>query len=132
MEVNFASRFVNQKDIDPKICQLIALRNNQNFLKNRNAQLNTVRDHHAPIKAQSFSSADEYMETFEVDASDDGCIPRLGIKQDETVDNESDVEKSGDWFHVLGNEDVVDYEDLIANLSLLDENGVPMHRYWTS
>lgn len=43
------------------------------------------------------------------------------IKQDETVDIESDVEDSGDWFMgnedvSLNNEEVVDYEDLIAKL----------------
>lgn len=50
------------------------------------------------------------METFE-----------RSIKQDETVDIESDVEDSGDWFMgnedaSLNNEEVVDYEDLIAKL----------------
>ena len=61
----------------------------------------------------------------------------LSTKKTETVDLESDVEESGDWF--MGNEDaflnleeVVDYEELITNLSLLDENGVPIDAYWPS
>ena len=100
-------------------------------LPEESEQLNTARDHYVPTKALSSSSADEYMETFEVDAMDDGCTPWLDIKQDETVDNESDVEDSRDWFlgnedASLNNEEVVDYEDLIDNLSLLDENGVPI------
>ena len=100
-------------------------------LPDESERLKTLIDHHVPTKAHFSSSADEHMETFEGVASDNGCIPRLGIKQDETVDLESDVEESGDWF--LGNEDafsnieeVVDYEELITNLSLLDENGVPI------
>jgi hypothetical protein len=56
-----------------------------------------------PTKAQSSSSADEHIETFEVAASDNGCNSRLGMKQGETVDLESDVEESSDWF--MGNED---------------------------
>lgn len=79
-------------------------------LPDESEQSKTLRDHHVPTKAQSSSSADEYMETFE-----------RSIKQDETVDIESDVEESGDWFMgnedaSLNNEEVVDYEDLIAKL----------------
>jgi hypothetical protein len=100
-------------------------------LPDKSERLKTLIDHHVPTKTQSSSSADEHMETFEVAASGNGCNPRLGMKQDETVDLESDFEESGDWF--MGNEDaflnieeVVDYEELITNLSLLDENGVPI------
>ena len=100
-------------------------------LPDKSERLKTLIDYHVPTKALSSSSADEHIETFEVAASDNGCNSRLGMNQDETVDLESDVEESSDWF--MGNEDaylnieeVVDYEELITNLSLLDENGVPI------
>ena len=87
-EVNFASSFVNKKDIEPKICQLIVLRKQHPKRPDESEQLKTLRDPNIPTKVQS--SANEYMETFELDASDDRCIPRQGIKQDETVDSESE------------------------------------------
>ena len=72
-------------------------------LPDKSERLKHLIDHHVPTKAQSSSSADEHMETFEVAASDNGCNSRLGMKQGETVDLESDVEESSDWF--MGNED---------------------------
>jgi len=100
-------------------------------LRDELEQFKTSRDPSLSSNAHYPFSAVEFLASFEQVPMDVPGISLPGIIYDEIVDNESDDEESPDWFMgndnaSLDNDEVVDYVDLISNLSLLDENGMPI------
>jgi hypothetical protein len=100
-------------------------------LRDELEQFKTSRDPSLSSNAHIPFSAVEFLASFEEVPMDVPGISLPGIIYDEIVDNESDDEESPDWFMgndnaSLDNDEVVDYVDLISNLSLLDENGMPI------